>query len=328
MHSTLRRLATRSCLAIGAILFAQSLPVSAQTYPARPIRLIVPWAAGTPADVAGRIVAGRLGAGLGQPVVVDNRPGAGGLIGFGEAVRQPADGYTLYMLSSASLVAPLLFPTQQADFLGALDPVGMVVWSYNVLVVPTDSPLRNATDIVTAARAKPGAMNFPSGGNGTPAHLAGELFKQQTGIQATHVPYQQFPMAIGDLVGGRMDYMFLTASAAVPQITGGKLRPLATTGAQRLPALKDVPTMTEQGYKDFVLRSFDGMLVRKGTPPEIVERLSAELGRTLADADVRDRLGVLALEPEAMPPARFGATIATEQEKWLRIGRAAQIRAD
>ena len=327
MTSNLRRRAALG-LALAATVLAWPALTSAQNYPARPIRLVVPWPAGTPADVAGRIVAEKMTQGLGQPVVVDNKPGAAGTIGMADALRQPADGYTLYMLSSASLVAPLLFPAQSIDFQKGLEPVGMVVWSYNALVVPVTATYKGADDIVAAAKGAPGTLSFPSGGNGTPAHLAGELFKQQTGIATTHVPYNQFGLAIGDLIAGRTNYMFLTASAAIPQITGGKLRPLATTGAQRLPALKDTPTMSEQGFKDFVLRSFDGLMVRPGTPREIVDRLNAELSKALAAPDVKEKLAGLALEPEPMSPRQFGTVVATEQEKWLRIGRAAQIKAD
>ncbi|WP_158272900.1 tripartite tricarboxylate transporter substrate binding protein [Limnohabitans sp. T6-5] len=299
----------------------------AQGYPVKPIRMVVPWPPGTPADVSGRIVAEKLSGGLGQPIVVDNKPGAAGTIGMADALRQPADGYTLYLLSSASLVAPLLFPAQPLPF-HQLEPVGHLAWSYNVLVAPVSSALKGPSDIVQTAKAKPGSLSFASGGNGTPAHLAGELFKQQTGTVTTHVPYNQFGLAIGDLIADRTNFMFLTASAAIPQINGGKLKPMAVTGAKRLPALKDVPTMAEQGFGDFVLRSFDGMMVKTGTPKEVVERLNTELNKALSLPDVRERLAALALETEPMSSTQFGAVIAAETEKWQRIGRAAQIKAD
>lgn len=309
-------------------LCALPLFALAQSFPAKPIRMIVPWPPGTPADVTGRVVAERMSAGLGQAVVVENKPGAAGTIGLAEALRQPADGYTLYMLSSASLVAPLLFAGQNIDFGKSLQPVGMMVWSYNVLVAPVASTLKSPRDIVQVAKSRPDTLSFASGGNGTPAHLAGELFKQQTGTATAHVPYNQFSMAIGDLIADRTNYMFLTASAAIPQIQGGKLRPMAVTGAQRLPALKDVPTMAEQGFPDFVLRSFDGMTVKAGTPRPVVERLHAELNKALSSPELRERLTPLALEIDAMTTAAFGQVIESESDKWLRIGRAAQIKAD
>ena len=299
----------------------------AQGYPGKPIRMVVPWPPGTPADVSGRIVAEKMSSGLGQPIVVDNKPGAAGTIGMADALRQPADGYTLYLLSSASLVAPLLFPTQTLQF-NQLEPVGHMAWSYNVLVAPVTSTLKGPSDIVQTAKSKPGSLSFASGGNGTPAHLAGELFKQQTGTVTTHVPYNQFGLAIGDLIADRTNFMFLTASAAIPQINGGKLKAMAVTGAKRLPVLKDVPTMAEQGFGDFVLRSFDGMMVKAGTPKEVVERLNSELNKALNLPDVRERLAALALETEPMSNAQFGAVITAETDKWQRIGRAAQIKAD
>ena len=312
---------------LASLMLTLASAAMAQTYPSKTIRMVVPWPPGTPADVSGRIVAEKMSAALGQPIVVDNKPGAAGTIGMADALRQPADGHTLYLLSSASLVAPLLFPAQSIQF-SQLEPVGHMAWSYNVLVTPVTSGLKGPADIVQTAKAKPGTLSFASGGNGTPAHLAGELFKQQTGTVTTHVPYNQFGLAIGDLIADRTNFMFLTASAAIPQIQGGKLKAMAVTGAKRLPALKEVPTMAEQGFGDFVLRSFDGMMVKAGTPKEVVERLNTELNKVLNLPEVRDRLGALALETEPMNSSQFGGVIAAETEKWQRIGRAAQIKAD
>jgi tripartite-type tricarboxylate transporter receptor subunit TctC len=312
---------------LASLMMTLASAAMAQTYPSKTIRMVVPWPPGTPADVSGRIVAEKMSTALGQPIVVDNKPGAAGTIGMADALRQPADGHTLFLLSSASLVAPLLFSAQSIQF-NQLEPVGHMAWSYNVLVTPVTSALKGPADIVQTAKAKPGTLSFASGGNGTPAHLAGELFKQQTGTVTTHVPYNQFGMAIGDLIADRTNFMFLTASAAIPQIQGGKLKAMAVTGAKRLPALKEVPTMAEQGFADFVLRSFDGMMVKAGTPKEVVERLNTELNKALNLPEVRDRLGALALETEPMNSSQFGAVIAAETEKWQRIGRAAQIKAD
>ena len=312
---------------LASLMLTLGFAATAQNYPSKAIRMVVPWPPGTPADVSGRMVAEKMSSALGQPIVVDNKPGAAGTIGMADALRQPADGHTLYLLSSASLVAPLLFPAQSIQF-SQLEPVGHMAWSYNVLVAPVTSMLKGPADIVQTAKAKPGTLSFASGGNGTPAHLAGELFKQQTGSVTTHVPYNQFGLAIGDLIADRTNFMFLTASAAIPQIQGGKLKAMAVTGAKRLPALKEVPTMAEQGFADFVLRSFDGMMVKVGTPKEVVERLNTELNKALNLPEVRERLAALALETEPMSGGQLGAVIAAETEKWQRIGRAAQIKAD
>jgi tripartite-type tricarboxylate transporter receptor subunit TctC len=305
------------------------LPAHAQqNYPNKPIRLVVPWGVGTPGDVAGRILAEKLTTSLGQPVLIENKPGAAGTIGLADVLRQPADGYTLYDLSSASLVAPLLYPTQNISFEKTLEPVAHIMWHYNVLVTPMNSPIKSPADLVEMSKKDPGSLTFASGGNGSPAHLAGELFKQQTGVQMTHVPYNQFPVGVGDVIAGRISFMFLTGSAAVPQIAGGKLKPLAVTGQNRLAVIKDVPTMGELGFKEFTLRSFESVMVKAGTPKEIVTRLNTEFNKALQMPDVRERLAALAVEVDTMSPEQLGQVIRTESERWTRIGTAAKIKAD
>jgi hypothetical protein len=299
-----------------------------QGYPNKPIRLVVPWGAGTPGDVAGRILADKMAAGLGQPIIIENKPGAAGTIGLADVLRQPADGYTLYSLSSASLVAPLLYPTQNINFEKTMEPVAHIIWHYNVLVTPINSRIKSAQDIVELSKRDPGSLTFASGGNGSPAHLAGELFKQQTGAMTTHVPYNQFAVGIGDVVADRVSFMFLTGSAAVPQIAGGKLKPLAVTGATRLAVLKDTPTMGEVGFKDFTLRSFESVMVKAGTPKEIIARLNAEYNKALQLPEVKERLSALAVEIDPMSPEQLGNIIRTEGERWIKIGTLAKIKAD
>ena len=327
MRSIVRSLAGVFLVGLSALL--ASAPAHADAYPSKPIRLVVPWPTGTPGDVAGRIVAERMAATLGQPIVVDNKPGASGTIGMADALRQPADGYTVYLLAApATLVAPLLLPGHKVEVQKSLDPVGLMVWSYNVLVTGASAPYRKPQDIVAAAKARPGTLSFPSGGNGTPAHLAGELFKQKTGAQAVHVPYNQFPMAITDMVSGRLDFMFLTSAAAIPQIAGGKLRALGVSGTKRLKALPDVPTMIEQGYPEVVVRSFEMMSVRQGTPPAVVEKLNAALNAAVRDPAVKEKLDVLGLETDPMTPEQARKTLASEQSALLDFARSISLKAE
>lgn len=308
-----------------------ALPVVAHaetTYPSRPIRMIVPWTPGVPADSAARIVAERMSASMKQPVVVLNRPGASGTVGYDEVVRQPADGYTVYVLSSASFVSPLLYPGRRLEFSKELDAVGHIHWSYNALVVPVESKLADLGSIVAQAKAAPGKLFFASGGNGTPAHFAGAAFNRHAGIDTTHVPYVQFPHAINDLLGGRIDFMFMTTVSVIPQVTGGKMRALAVTSAKRLPALPHVPTMAELGIADFVFRSFETMTVKAGTPKHIVERLNQELNKALATREVREQFTANGWDIEPMRPEQITKVVASESERWMQLGRELQIRAD
>ena len=302
-------------------------PVSAQdNYPGKAIKWIIPWPAGTPGDIAARIVGEHMGASMGQPIVIENRPGASGTIGYNEVLRQPADGYTLFMLGGPGLlVAPLMFPTRSFEYLKTLEPVGNTHWSYNALVVAPSSPFKDPKDIVAAGKSAPDSLSFASGGTGAPAHLAGELLNQQNGIKASHIPYTQFPGAITDVSTGRVSYMFMTTSAALAQIQGGKLRPIAVTSARRLSAMPDVPSMAELGFSNFVVRAFEGMTVKAGTPKHIVERLNSELNKVLTRPDVKERFAANGWEIEPTTPAQFRELIAAESDKWLRVGRAASI---
>jgi tripartite-type tricarboxylate transporter receptor subunit TctC len=314
--------------AIAALLSLFALQAGAQPYPAKPIKLIVPYSVGTPPDIVSRLVADRMSPGLGQPVVVENRPGATGTVGLTELTRQPADGYTLYNMLMPVSVAPALYPQQGLDFKKVMDPVGQFTWYYNVLVVHPEVKAANVRELVQLLKARQAGYSFASGGNGTPAHLSGELFKLQAQVQAQHVPYNQFPQGISDLVAGRIQFMFLTSSVSVPLVQSGKVRALAVTGGERLPALPSVPTMTELGYKDFLVRGWDGLVVRAGTPKPIIARLNAEMAKAVATPEVRNRFASLGVEPVATSPADFGELISAEVERWGRLVRDAQIKPD
>jgi tripartite-type tricarboxylate transporter receptor subunit TctC len=313
---------------LAVALSSLALPAFAQTYPSKPIKLIVPYSVGTPPDIVSRLVADRMGAGLGQPVFVENRPGATGTVGLAELTRQPADGYTLYNMLMPVSVAPALYPQLGLDFKKAIDSVGQFTWYYNVLVVHPEVKASSVGDLVALLKARPTSYSFASGGNGTPAHLSGELFKLQAQVEAQHVPYNQFPQGISDLVAGRIQFMFLTSSVSVPLAQSGKVRALAVTGGQRLAALPAVPTMIEMGYKDFLVRGWDGLVVRAGTPRPIVDRLNAELAKAVATPEVRNRFAALGVEPVAGSPKEFDELIAAEVERWERLVRDAQIKPD
>ena len=313
---------------LSAAISLAAFAVTAQTYPTKPIRAIVPYSVGTPPDIVTRLVADRMTAGLGQPVLVENRPGATGTVGLSEFARQPPDGYTLYNMLLPVSVAPALYPNLQLDFRKIMEPVGQFTWYYNVLVVHPDVKATNVRELVDLLKAGQNNYSFASGGNGTPAHLSGELFKLQAGVKATHVPYNQFPQGIADLVAGRVQFMFLTSSVSVPLIQSGKLRAMASTGLDRPAALPAIPTMIEEGYKDFVVRGWDGLVVRTGTPPAIIERLNAELAKAVGTPEVRARFANLGVEPVSGSPTDFGDLIAAEVDRWGRVVRDAAIKAD
>lgn len=297
-------------------------------YPVRPVRVIVPWSPGVPADAAARVLAERMSTSMKQPVIVENRPGASGTIGYAEVLRQPADGYTVYILSSATMVSPLLFPGRRLEFSKDLAAVGHLHWSYNALVVPMESKLGKLGDIVANAKAAPGKLSYASAGSGTPAHMAGAAFSRYAAIETTHVPYVQFPHAINDLLGGRVDYMFMTTVSAIPQVTGGKMRALAVTSAKRLPAMSNVPTMVELGIPNFVFRSFETMTVKAGTPKAIVERLNQELNKALAAPEVREQFTAYGWDIEPMSTEQIAKVVASESERWLRLGHELQVKVD
>jgi len=315
--------------AVGVLwLCILSTAVAAQSFPAKPLHLIVPYSVGTPPDILGRIAASHLQASLGEAVVVENRPGAAGTIGLAELARQPADGHTLLAVAMPTSVAPALYPAAKIDLARDFQAVGQMVFSYNVLVVHPDVRAKNVKELVGLLKAQPGRLSFGSGGNGTPAHLSGELFIQQTGAKAQHVPYNQLPQAVGDLVAGRVQFMFLASAAAVGQVKAGALRPLAVTGAKRIEPIAEVPTMIEAGFTDFVIRDWQGLIVKGGTPRAIVERLNTELNNGMRNPDVRAQLAKMGAEPATGTPRAFDDLIASEVQRWGRLVNTVGIRPD
>ena len=307
---------------------AAALPRAfAQTsYPTKPIRMVVPWSVGTPADLVGRVVAERMSAVLNQSVYVENRNGVSGTVAIPEVMRWPADGHTLYMLASTSLVAPVLYPGLSVDFLRDFDAVGQVDWSYNILCVGPSSPYRSVGEIVEAARRSPGTLTYASGGNGTPPHLAGEMLAIAATTKLNHIPYVQMGQAAGDVMTGLVDLIFMGAAGALPLVRDGRLRPLAITGPVRASALPDVPTMIESGYSDFVIRPFDGLLVKKGVSADVMGTLSRALNESLQQPVVRQRLDTIGMEPAASSPEAFSALLQKESARWVELAKRAQLK--
>ena len=296
-----------------------------QTYPDKAVRLIVPAASSTPIDILSRVVADRLGTELGRPVIVELRPGASGIVGGQETLRQPADGYTVMALHMPMTVAQNIYPNVPFDLRKDFEPIGQMAWSYNVLVVHPSVTANSAKELEQLLGAQPGKLSFSSGGPGTPAHISGELFKLVTGTEALHVPYNQFPQAIADLIGGQNQFMFAAVAPMVPHIKAGKLRALAVTGPQRLPALQDIPTMKESGYTDFVVRDWLGLVARTGTPPQAIAALNAALRKALASEQVRSTFAKLGADVAPGTPEAFGTFAGEEIERWGKVAKEARL---
>jgi tripartite-type tricarboxylate transporter receptor subunit TctC len=311
----------------GAAVAMQS--AVAQLYPNKLIKIIVPFAAGGPADTLARIVANRLSAGLGQSVILDNRPGAGGTIGAKAAAVAEPDGYTLLYGNTASLIiGPAINANVGYDPLQQFTPVGLVGVTYNVMVLNPAFPANTLAELIALAKARPGKINFASPGNGTPPHMVGEMLKQRTGIDIVHVPYRGSAAALTDIMAGQVELAFENPSVTVPLVQEGKLKALAVTGDSRNPQLPDVPTMIEGGVPDFVSMSFTGLMAPTGTPAEIVRRLNQELTAGLAVPETSELLDKLGVNPRPGAPEDFAAFIARETQKWTMVAKKAGIRVE
>ncbi|MGO4327368.1 tripartite tricarboxylate transporter substrate binding protein [Cupriavidus sp. 2TAF22] len=322
MQSAIRTAVTAFALALAA---GTAL---AQTYPTKPIRLVVPFPPGGTTDVLARAVGQRLTQALGQPVVIENRPGAGATIGADAVAKSPADGYTLLMGAVHHTIAPNVYKKLSYDFQKDLTPISVVAIVPNVLVVSPGFPARNVQELVAYAKANPGKLTYASNGNGTAHHLIGEQFKAQTGTSIVHVPYKGSAPAITDLMGGQVSMMFDTMSSALPYIKAGKLKPLAVATARRSSALPDVPTLAEAGLPGFDIASWFGILAPAGTPPEIVNRLSAEIIKALARPDVRQQLAAIGAEPVGNTPPQMTAQIREEVTRFGKLVKDAQVSMD
>src|SRR3954469_6624450 len=297
----------------------------AERYPSNVIRIVVPAGAGTPPDIISRMVADEVAAGEGWRFVVEDRPGALQTIAMHDVKGRPADGYSLLTMSLPITVTPSLLPKAEVRPDVDFDPVIKISRSYTVLVTTPSLGVKSLPELVDLLKARPGKLNFASAGFGTPSHLIGEMFALQAGIRATHVPYQQFPQAIADLISGNVQYMFVTTLPVIDLIATGKLRALAVTAPTRIAALKDVPSVVEAGFPDLVTADWIGFAARRGTPEEITSQLNTAINRVLSEPKIRDSLEKIGAVPVGGTAAQFGHEIRADISRWEKIIRDADI---
>ena len=316
-------MARRALLATAVSLAAGV--AAAQGYPAKPVRMIVPFAAGGVVDATARLLAPRLSEGLGQPLLVDDRPGAGGNIAADFVAKSAPDGYTVLITTHGHAISPGLYRTLPFDAGRDFAPITQIASSFLVLVAAPKVPATSVTQLLTLARVNPGRMNFGSTGLGAPPHLAGELFKQTTGIDVVHVPYKGDAPMYQALIANEVDFAFGPLGNAIQHIRSGKLHPLAMTGSQRSGAIPQVPTMVEAGVPAFELTGWLGLFAPAGTPRPVVERLYAATASAISDPEVRERFPALGYEPVASTPEAFTARFKHDLLLYARVIREARI---
>jgi tripartite-type tricarboxylate transporter receptor subunit TctC len=314
---------------VAAIAAFLSFSAAAQSYPSKPIRLIVPFAAGGGNDNVARLVGKRLADGLGQPVLVDNRPGAGGVVGAELAAKSAPDGYTLFLGGVGShAINPNLHEKLPYDPIKDFAPVALLAQAPLVLVVHPSVPANSVAELTAYARAHPGKLNFASNGNGSSSQLAAVMFDSMAGVEMVHVPYKGLSPALADLLSGQVQLMFSSVVAILPHVKAGKLRGLAVTGAKRLASLPELPTIAESGLPGYEASSWYGILAPAGTPRDIVMKLNAELAKALEQPEVRNSLLAEGAEPVGGSPEAFAAHIRAEKERLGKLIRDAKIRLE
>ena len=297
------------------------------SWPVRPVKLVVGYAAGGATDVIARLVAARMAEALGQSVVVDNRTGANSNVGAEAVARAPADGYTLYVYTIANTINASLYPRLGHDPVKDFEPIGLMAKIPNILVVNPRLPVHSVADYVRLAGRNADGVSFASSGSGSSIHLSGEMFKRLAGIRMLHVPYRGSAPAITDLLGGQVDSMFDNAPSALPHVQSGKLRAIAVTSARRLALLPDVPTLAESGFEGFDVQSWFGLAAPAGTPPAVVERLNQALNTALAEPALRQRLRDMAATPEPGTPQQMRQFAASEIHRWREVVKASGATA-
>jgi len=303
-------------------------PLSAQTYPNKPIRFIFPFPPGGPTDILGRLLGQKLAERLGQPVVPENKPGAGANIGLEIGAKAKPDGYTITLASPSLAISPTLYKKLNYDSVKDFAPVSLVAEIPNVLLVPSSSPIKSLKELVAYAKANPGKLNFGSGGIGTSNHLASELLKTLAQINIVHVPYKGSNQALIGMMGGEVGMVVVGIPPSQGHIKAGQVRALAVLSEARLPAFPDIPTAREAGIENFEVTTWYGILAPAGTPRDIVSRLNTELTRIVATADTKEKMQAAGFEPMTSTPEKFGEFVKTEIVRWGKVIRDANIRVD
>ncbi len=316
-------------LMLALALAAPAFGAQAQSYPNKPIRLVCPFPPGGAVDIASRATAHTLSQLLGQPVTVDNRPGAGGNIGAEITAKSAPDGYTLLMTTSGIMgINPALYSKIPFDSIKDFAPVSMLVSLNNVLVLNPSVPAKSVQEVIALAKAQPGKLTYASSGNGTSIHLSGELFKSMTGADMLHIPYKGSSPAVTDLLAGQVNMMFDNIPSSLPHIKAGKLRALAVTGSKRSQLLPDLPTIAEAGVAGYDSYVWFGIVAPAGTPPEIIAKLNAALVKTAATPEFRDRLTSQGYEVMSSTPEQMAASIRGEIDKWGKVVKASGAKVD
>ena len=316
---------TRASAALFALLAA--IPAVAQDdYPNKPVRIVVPFAAGGSTDVVARLLAEKLAIEFKQPFLVDNRAGAGGNIGADAVAKAPADGYTLLMATTGILaINSYLYKNMGYDAARDFTPVSYTSLITNILVVPPALPARSVAELIALAKSKPGALSFASSGAGSSTHLSAELFKAMAGVDILHVPYRGSSQALTDVVSGQVSMLFDNAPSSIGFVQGGKLRALAVTSSKRLANLPDVPTLDEAGVKGYESLSWSGIVAPAATPRPVIAKLNQAIDRILRSDDIKRRFDGLGVEPVGGPPEAFSRQIAAESDKWGKLVKSANI---
>ena len=314
--------------ALGASVLAPVAGAFAQAYPAKPLRFLVGFPPGGTSDILARTIGQKLAEALGQQVVIENRPGAGGNIGAEAAAKSAPDGYTIFMGTTSQAISVSLYSRLNYDLAKDLAPVIQAVNYTNLLVVHPSLPVKTVQELIALAKAKPAQLNYGTAGNGTPPHMTGELFKSYTRVNIQHVPYKGGAPAIADLLGGQITIMFDNVPPLLPHVQAGKMRPLALTSLKRIAVLDKVPTLDESGLKGFDSVAWNGVLMPAGSPRETIVRLNAEINRILAQQDVRARLTAQGADPVGGTPEEFAALVRTEIAKWAQVVKTSGAKVD